>query len=344
VADTTTAPVPAITPDSTPVVDDSKQWADLAAELEDAPEEEEAAPEPEKVEPEKAPEPEKAKPSYEQLEAIERNKTSALKQEREARRRAEDQLNNYNKMVEELRASRAQRQPTPEPEKPKIPDVNEDPIGHFAAKNALLEERLEQALRGTQQITQQTQAQQQEQVFWSHVQQAENEFRKTASKVTVNGQEMSDYDAACEHLKQHRMTELAMMYPDDSPIAQREAQQYGLPSPAHLRAMMLQHDAAAIAQRAFEHGRSPAEFYYQAAKTRGYTTPQAAPNGKTPPKTSAQIEAQRKGQKASLTISGGEGRKSRTDMNMSDLADLYSEDPEEADKIFNRMAKQGLLG
>lgn len=335
--------------------DDSAEWAALAKEIEGTEDlspstvddELEAVEAKAPAEPKSSPEPEKPKPSYDQLESNYKNAQGAFKAERDARKRAEDQIANYNKAIEELREQRRQRveQANPQPEAPKIPDVNEDPIGHFSARLAERDKVIEQLLHQNQQTSQQSQAQQQEQIFWNHVSHAEAEFRKTSPKVTVNGQETSDYDAACEHLKQHRMSELAYLYPDESPIAAREAQQYGFPSPGHLRMAILQQDAVAIAHRAFQLGVSPAQMYYEAAKGRGYATPQAAPAvSKAAAKTSPQIESARRGQKASLTISGGEGRKSSNDMSIADLTDLYKEDPVEADKIFDRMAKAGLLG
>ena len=288
-ADNTT-PTPAeTTPDAPPVVDDSKQWQALAEELEtdktafeqeapDAPAEAETKP----AEPEPDAEP-KTPPTYEQLQAQERNKTEALKWEREARRRAEESLTNVNKLIDDLRTARQQRQaPQPEQEPVKLPDVNEDPIGHFQAKVAMLEQALQHTYQGANQTAAQIHAERQEQQFWNHVQQAEAEYRKTTPTVTLeDGREVSDYDAACEHLKSHRVNELAALYPDDSPVAQQEARQFGLPSVGHLRASILQQDAIAIANRAYQLGVSPAQLYYDAAKNRGYTRPQASSKAKT---------------------------------------------------------------
>ena len=336
--------------DAAPLLpDDSKQWADLAKELEDDKgvfEQEADDKPPEKTPPreppaddDKTPEPDRPKPSYEQLEAAERGKTAALKAEREARHRAEENLQNVNKLIEDLRASRQRAQPQPQPQpEVKLPDVNEDPVGHFQARVQQLEQLLVQAHQGNQQTQNHIRAQHEEQVFWGHVRNAEAEFRKTSPAVTVNGQETTDYDAACDYLKQHRMQELTHIYPDDSALARQEAQQYGLPSPAHLRAAMLQQDAIAIASRAFQLGVSPAALYYEAAKTRGYKAPPprgANGNGK--------IEAAKRGQKASLTISGGEGRKSNNDLTISDLSDLWLEDPDEFDKQWDKMKAAGKL-
>jgi hypothetical protein len=335
----TAPPAPA---DAPALPDESKQWADLAAELEkpEGEEAEEVAP-PEKTEGEPEPAadqpPDKPKLTYEQLESNYRNAQGAFTSERERARRAEESLQAVNKLIDDLRSSRAQaRQPEPEP--PKIPDVNDDPIGHFQGKVAMLEQALQQTYQGAAATQQHLQAQHQEQVFWDHVRASENEFRKTAPVIEINGQKVSDYDMACEHLKAHRMTELQHLYPDNSQLALQEARQNGFPSPAHMRAAILQSDAAGIAQRAYQLGLAPAQLYYEAAKTRGYATPKvngASPNGK--------IETAKRGQRAALTISGGEGRKSTSEMSRSDLSDLYLEDPEAFDKEWERMKRAGKL-
>jgi hypothetical protein len=320
---------------------ENKQWADLAAELEkpEGEEAEEVAP-PEKTETpadEPTEPPDKPKPTYEQLESNYKNAQGAFTSERERARRAEESLQAVNKLIDDLRASRAQaRQPEPEP--PKIPDVNEDPIGHFQARQEMLERALQQTYQGAQATQEHLQAQHREQVFWDHVRASENEFRKTAPVLEFNGQKVSDYDLACEHLKAHRMTELQHLYPDNSQLAQQEARQNGLPSPAHLRAAILQSDAAGIAQRAYQLGLAPAQLYYEAAKTRGYVTPKS--NGAT---ANGKIETAKRGQRAALTISGGEGRKSTSEMSRSDLSDLYLEDPEAFDREWERMKRAGKL-
>jgi hypothetical protein len=322
---------------------ESKQWADLAAEFE-KPEGEDATeatpPERTEAEPKEPTEPADDKPklTYEQLESNYRNAQGAFTSERERARRAEESLTAVNKLIDDLRAARAPpRQPEPEP--PPIPDVNEDPIGHFQGKVAMLEHALAQTYQGAAATQEHLQSQHREQVFWDHVRASENEFRKTAPVLEFNGQKVSDYDLACEHLKAHRMGELQHLYPDNSPLAQQEARQQGLPTPAHLRAAILQSDAMGIAQRAYQLGVAPAQLYYEAAKTRGYTTPKG--NGATP---NGKIETAKRGQRAALTISGGEGRKVANDMTMSDLSDLYLEDPQEFDKQWDRMKRAGKLG
>src|SRR5262245_6015449 len=146
--------------------DESAQWAALAKELEtpdpilDAPpdqgpgdktpsrtpeppiqrHEDIRTPQPPKED--DAPEPDDQTPrpklTYEQLESNNRNTTEALRQAREQQKRAED---NLQKLLERI-ASREPLQPQaraePRPEPPKIPDVSEDPIGHFDARQQRL--------------------------------------------------------------------------------------------------------------------------------------------------------------------------------------------------------------
>lgn len=332
--------------------DETKQWEGLAAELEqpasdvppiekDTPPEKIALREPpaddDKGEPE--PEPDKPRLTYEQLESNQRNTTEALRQERDARRRAEESLSNVHRLVDELRTARA-GPPKPRAEPPKIPDVDDDPVGHFQAVAARQQAIIDELQRNSQATVGHLQAQAAEQQFWGHVQAAETEFRKTTPNVQIDGKDVSDYDLACEHLRRHRMAELVNLYPDSSAVAMAEAREMGLPTPAHMRAAILHQDAIGIAQRAFQLGVSPAQLYYEAAKGRGYATPS---NGKHP-RSGANLEAVKRGQKASLTIGGGEGRKSNNDMTISDLSDLFIDDPDEFDKQWEKMRAAGKLG
>lgn len=341
-------------PDDDPnIVDDSEQWANLEKELEDdktvfeaeapdepAPPDKIADPEEPPDKPDRTPGEPKPKLTYEQLANNQKNVTEALRRERETRKKAEENLNNVNRLIDELRASR-QPPKAPDPTPKPLPSVDEDPIGHFQGKVEMLEEALRQTYQGSRQTAEQIQADRDQQQFWNHVRAHEDEFRKTTPTVRMeDGRETSDYDLACEHLKQHRMAELTHLYPDESHIALAEARQYGLPSPAHLRAAILQQDAVGIAQRAFQLGVSPAQLYYEAARGRGYTSPQSSPKGKP----NGQIAAAKRGQKAALTISGGEGRKHQSDMTISDLSDLFIDDPEEFDKQWDVMRRQGKLG
>src|SRR5262245_23002263 len=184
-ADVTTAPPgPAPNDAAPPNIPDaeSEQWKALAEELEaDEAPPEETAPEPPKLD-DAPPEPDKPKPSYEQLESNYKNAQGAFKSEREGRRRAEESLQAVNKLIDDLRAAR-RPPPQPEPEPPKIPDVTEDPIGHFQARMQIAEQALAHTYQGAQATQQHLQAQQQEAQFWDHVRASENEFRKTSPTV-----------------------------------------------------------------------------------------------------------------------------------------------------------------
>lgn len=323
---------------------DAAKWAALEAEL--ATEEgEEAEPEatPEPVAEPKAAEPEvvepKPKPTYDELETNYRNTQTALQQARTKQRQADERLTGITEFIQGT--LRKQQPAKEEPEAPAIPDINEDPIGHFQARTALLEQKLEEAYKGNQTTQQHVQQSEQQRAFVDHVVRSEEAIRNPKSPTYK-----ADYDEACQHLGAGRVAELAIMYPDNSPQAQAVAQQYGMPSPAELRNAILNQDRIAVATQALQMGVSPAEMYYSLATQRGYRTP--ATNGalKSPAeKAAAMIAATRKGQKAAVTISGGGGgKKSVGDMSIADLTDLYDEDPEAADKVFAQMAKNGLLG
>jgi hypothetical protein len=62
-------------------------------------------------------------------------------------------------------------------------------------------------------------------------------------------------------------------------------------------------------------------------------------------KAKQQIEAAKKGTKAATTLSGGSGsRKGAEDLSITDLADLFTENPDEADKVWEQMKRSGKLG
>lgn len=127
------------------------------------------------------------------------------------------------------------------------PDVNDDPIGHFAQRQAAVEAHLTNK------------------EFWDGIKQDEDRMRQELP---------SDYEAATDYLKQHRLQELAQQFPDRSQDAAIIAHRHGFQSPAHMRMAILQNDAMQIANHAFRNGQSPAEAYFQHAVGRGYK-PQA---------------------------------------------------------------------
>jgi len=313
---------------------EAAKWQELAKELEDegsggGEPELKAEPEPEKADAE----PHKDKPEhvpYQQYENIQK----ALKEEREARRQYAEQLHSITQLIKQLRESRQQPKQEPQ-EEIKQPSLEEDPIGYFQAELAKRDKIIEELKTGVTQKVEKTQAQLEEQQFWNTVIRSEQEIRL----------KVPDYDEATSFLEQSRIAELEFMVPDDE-RGRALAQQYGFHTPAELRAAMLNQDRIAVAQQALMLGVSPAQFYYDLAKRRGYqpkaansTQPSGKPNGQQ------MIEMARRGQKAAKTLSGGtNGSGPDNPLNINDLIDLYSEDPEEFDRQFEKLARQGLLG
>jgi len=262
----------------------------------------------------------------------------ALREAREQAQAAKAEKQAILDLIERSRGQRTAAQPE-KVEPPKIPDVNEDPIGHFKALIAERDARIDALENGTRQSVEQMQAQAQHQQLLQIVQHSE----KAITEAT-NPEAKADYWDACAYLESQRERELQRMYPDNAPFAHQYAQQQGFRSVADLRAAVLNHDRWAVAVQALQMGVSPAEFYYSLAQDRGYQgKPKAAPaekgNGK------AQIEAVKRGKAASVSISGGDGgRKGAQDMSITDLAALSVEDPEAFDKAWDEMKRLGRLG
>ncbi len=318
---------------------DAAKWQELAKELEDEGAgggEPEPQPEPElKAEPEKAEdEQQDAKPEHVPYSQFE-NLQKALAEERRLRQQSSEQLHSITQLIQQLRESR--QQPKQEADAPKPPSLDEDPIGYFKWENEQLRKQIDEIKTGSTKSVEQVQAQLQEQQFWNTVIRSEQEIRL----------KVPDYDDATSFLEQSRIAELEFMVPDDD-RGRALAQQYGFQTPAELRAAMLNQDRIAVAQQALTLGMSPAQFYYDLAKRRGYQPKAANGNGTQPggkPNGQQMIEMARRGQKAAKTLSGGtNGSGPDHPLNINDLIDLYSEDPEEFDKQFEKLARQGLLG
>lgn len=315
-------------------------WAQLESDVADKPEvddeveevEAKAVPEAEKPEPEAAKEPEKAeKPAdklpYEELEKRHKHLNGALAEERATRKQLAERAQQMETLLRAIAAER-QARAQPQHEQPKVPDINEDPVGFFQHKIAEQERVIEELRTGTKQTREQIEAENATRQFWGEVQRSEVEARKA----------IPDYDDAVSWLEAARIKEIARMLPD-TPQAQRLAQQRGYETVEEMRIATLNHDRQSIAAQAFRVGRSPAELYYEIAQDRGW-------QGKPKPVETAKaaVAATKAGQAAAKTISGGAAGRSADDMSLDDLADLYLDDPGKADKIFKRMKEKGLLG
>jgi len=259
------------------------------------------------------------------------NVQKALRAARESERRVTEQLNGVTALINSLRTQRQQPQEQ-QREEPKLPTIEEDPIGHFTGQLAQMQRTIDELRTGNTQTQQQFEQSQQQQAFVNTVAQSEVAIRATTP----------DYDAACQHLEAGRVAELEAIYGDDNPQAIAMAQHYGLPSVAHLRAAILNQDRITVAQQAIMLGQSPAQLYYNLAKQRGYKP--AAPGGQQKTPAQQQLDATRRGQKAAKSIGGGTGGGPDNGLSIADLTELYASDPEAFDREWDKMARAGKLG
>lgn len=181
-----------------------------------------------------------------------------LEQERQHRQQMETR---FQQMLERLQAQQAaQQQPVQEEQ---IPDFHDDPAGHVAALQQRYEREMNEYRQFREQVERQNQLQAHQYNLTQRVVQAENAFRASAP----------DYDAAAQHY---------------IAVKQAEYRAYGLDDMAV--ANQLRNDMAAVANLAFQQGRNPAEYIYNAAKAAGFTgqpaqqkpaapIPPRAPNG-----------------------------------------------------------------
>ena len=130
-----------------------------------------------------------------------------------------------------------------------LPDVTEDPIGHFSGRFQELESvalgNIDDSARRD---------------FVGNVERSERLIR----------QEVPDYDEACEHLEQGRIDELNKMFPDGNRQAEILAHQHGFQSAGQMKVALLNRDRVSVADWAVRNGQSPAEVYYRLAGERGY--------------------------------------------------------------------------
>lgn len=208
-----------------------------------------------------------------------------------ARERAEAAEREYNERLNKI-AERVERLQNPPPP---VPKFEEDPASHLKHQ---LEATKQEIAPLREQLTAQQRANEQaamEQRLTQVVAQHEAEFAKANP----------DYLDAVAHMQK---------------VAEANLQLNGVDDPVE-RAQILRRDAMALAARALQNGRSPAEMVYQMAKNMGYSKPVTNQVDKV-----AVIE---KGQKATPSMPQG-GHTARTA-----LENLASMDDDEVDRLVN---------
>jgi len=140
----------------------------------------------------------------------------------------------------------------PQQQAPQIPDINTDPIGHFQAKQEILERKLQEAEGWRKQTQQVSQQQEVLQKIGTEVSRLEQEFAKTTP----------DYAQAQQHLFESWA---------------REAQLMGAAPEEAIRFWSMQ-----IVQRAGQQNKNPAQVAYELAKQRGYAGPAPKPQPQAP--------------------------------------------------------------
>ena len=268
--------------------------AELAKEPVDAPEpvevsEPEPTPTPETAEATEESTPVKPPPGFVKLEALH----EARYKERAAKERAEAAERDYAAKMATLE-KRLEMLANPPPP---VPKFEEDPAAHLRYQQEEMRKEMEPVKRELEQ-SRQVQAQQAAEArLQQAVQAAEAEFAAATP----------DYMDAINHMHA---------------VADRNLQIMGIDDPAQ-RAQAIRRDAMALAVRALQAGKSPAELAYQVAKNQGYTA--KAPGVDR----IANIE---KGQKATPSMPSGGVKAPTETVSITALADM---DDDEFNKLID---------
>jgi hypothetical protein len=214
---------------------------------------------------------------------------------RQAKERQEHQDREYNEKLARLE-KRLEILANPPPPVPKFED---DPAAHLRHQQDELRKEIAPVKAELEQSRQAQAQQAAEMRLQQAVQAAESEFAASTP----------DYQDAINHMHA---------------VADRNLQLLGVDDPAQ-RAQAIRRDAMALAVRALQAGKSPAELAYQVAKNQGYTAKSAA----SAVDRIANIE---KGQKASPSMPTG-GTKAATEV--TGIEQLAQMDDDEFNKLID---------
>ena len=221
-----------------------------------------------------------------------RKVNGALKEERDRRRDIEQQLAEERRQRQVLdertnlllqRIAGAQQPAAPAPDAPKIPEKDQDPIGHFDQRIAPLEAAVRQMTQGVQQQSQQAQAQQVMQQVVGRCMEQEANFRT----------ETPDYDSAAQFLRESR---------------DRQLQAIGMDNPLERKAW-IDNEAQQIAVGSVQRRTNFAKAIYDLAVVSGYTKAAPAPAADPTPAVdpAARLEQQRQGQQQARSLGSARG-------------------------------------
>ena len=209
----------------------------------------------------------------------------ALREERDAAYRARQEMEaryahdmaRLNERLAIIAQQSTQRQAEAQ-RSAEIPDINTDPIGHFQAKQEMLERQLAEARQYQQRQMQMTEQQGHLQKIGAEVSRLEQEFTKSTP----------DYPQAQQHL----FTTWA-----------NEAQVLGVSAEEAIKFYSMQ-----IVQRAAQLNKNPAQVAYELAKERGYGRDQARPVAQPASPKGPSLDTIQKGLAVSKSTSAAPGK------------------------------------
>lgn len=327
---------------SAPPDADGARYAELAKEFGDQ-QPAVATPDPAPVQPPAAVKVEDKKPDplpYEELDKRYRNLQGALGEARGETRslkQSMEQIAQDNARMQQFLARIAREQPAHD-EDPYLAPVQRQVQTLAAQQRDLIE-----ATRQQQQVLER---QRQMEMLTTSVSTSEAQFARSNP----------DYFEAVDHLKQGRLQEYEVMYPDGHPQAETHAINSGFRTAAELRNALLMQDVRTIAAHANQMGMTPAEMAYRLAKQRGYAARQTpSPAAAVPlapslaanvqPAAPSRIDTIRQGQQAASSLSTGPAAASTESAwpSHAELARMYLDDPDKAEAVIAKMQRAGAL-
>lgn len=277
--------------------------------------------------------------SYDELQQRYENLRSALHESRGESKETKTRLRNMEETMQALLVERTRQS------QPKPPDPQENPLGYYDYRLDQQGKELSELKQKNEAISQQQQTRAEFETF----------MRGAVAEEVDYATRTPDYYQAASHLENARRLELGIIYPDND-ATYGQAREAGFPTIQAFREAILNQDRIAVARQARSLGVNAGEYYYKLAAARGYQKsasqqPGQQPNGQAGQAQPARagdgkFEKMQKGMAAASSLSSGSGAPNDAPDNdtIEQLAQMYLEDPKEADKMFTRLKKAGKLG